>query len=173
MKRFRLKLEWAPVWAWVLMGMVCSGICLGLATPAWARIDPYINQYLQVSGPIDLPYDDSGHLLTVSPRQLQTGKTLFQNACINCHVGGITLPNPSVSLSLTDLTGAMPPRNTIKALMEYQRQPLSYDGSTDEVSCRTVSPQWMNEEDLTSLAAFLLRSAQVAPGWGTALMESR
>jgi len=56
-------------------------------------------------------------------------KNRFQSACSNCHVGGATLSAPNISLSLKDLRGSTPPRDTLQALMEYQRDPRSYDGS--------------------------------------------
>jgi photosystem II cytochrome c550 len=33
--------------------------------------------------------------------------------------------------------------------------------------CRQVSEDWMGPSDAEKLAAFILRAAQKAPGWGT------
>ncbi len=152
------------LWAWV---GIFALLWLGLASPVAARIDPYVNQYLRVSGPVELPLDAEGHTLTFTPEQLTDGKNRFQSACLNCHVGGATLPAPNISLSLKDLRGATPPRDTIQALVEYQRDPLSYDGSDFSYGCRPVPPSWMDDEALQNLAAFILRAAQAAPGWGS------
>ncbi len=151
----------------MVMVIAILGLSVGGVLPAWARIDAYVNQYLQVSGPIELRYDTDA-MLTVEPSQLEHGKALFQEACINCHVGGVTLPDPSVSLSLEDLQGAEPPRNTVLALMEFQRDPLNYDSTAPSFGCRRVTPAWLKDDDLQDLAAFILRAAEVAPGWGTA-----
>jgi photosystem II cytochrome c550 len=145
-------------------------LCL-CAAPAWARIDTYVNQYLQVSGPIELPADASGTPVTITPEQLEAGKVLFQNNCLNCHVGGSTLPDPRISLSLEDLQGATPPRDNLASLMEFQRDPLNYNGTDISFGCRPVSRKWMSDEDLQNLTAFVLRAAQKAPGWGTAKLE--
>ncbi len=145
-------------------------LCL-CAAPAWARIDAYVNQYLQVSGPIELPADASGTPVTITPEQLEAGKVLFQNNCLNCHVGGSTLPDPRISLSLEDLQGATPPRDNLASLMEFQREPLNYNGTDISFGCRPVSRKWMSDEELQNLAAFVLRASQTAPGWGTAKLE--
>ncbi|MEN9221990.1 MAG: photosystem II cytochrome PsbV2 [Thermostichus sp. BF3_bins_97] len=155
-----------PSRLWVWVGILAL-LWLGLSSPVAARIDTYVNQYLRVSGPVELPLDAEGHTLTFTPEQLTEGKNRFQSACLNCHVGGATLPAPNISLSLQDLRGATPPRDTIRALVEYQRDPLSYDGSDFGYGCRPVPPSWMDDEALQNLAAFVLRAAQVAPGWGS------
>ncbi|NJK62549.1 MAG: photosystem II cytochrome PsbV2 [Synechococcaceae cyanobacterium SM2_3_1] len=145
-------------------------LCL-CAAPAWARIDTYVNQYLQVSGPIELPADASGTPITITPEQLEAGKALFQNNCLNCHVGGSTLPDPRISLSLKDLQRATPPRDNLASLMEFQRDPLNYNGTDVSFGCRPVSRKWMSDEELQTLTAFVLRAAQKAPGWGIAQLE--
>ncbi|MFS8852144.1 hypothetical protein NW832_05025 [Synechococcus sp. R5-16] len=73
-------------------------------------------------------------------------KNRFQSACSNCHVGGATLSAPNISLSLKDLRGSTPPRDTLQALMKYQRDPGSYDGSDSSYGCRPVPPSWMDDE---------------------------
>jgi len=101
-----------------------------------------------------------------SPQDLSVGKQLFETNCLNCHVGGATLPDPLVSLSLTKLKGANPPRNNINSLVTYFRQPMTYDGSEESYWCRQVPESWMAKEQVESLAAFILTAAQKAPGWG-------
>jgi photosystem II cytochrome c550 len=160
-KRWRIP---QPAWRWAGILLL---VWLGLANPALARVDPYVSQYLRATGPVELPWDAEGHTLTFTPEQLSDGKNRFQSACLNCHVGGSTLPAPNISLSLKDLRGATPPRDTIQALVEYQRDPRSYDGSKPSYGCRPVPPSWMDDEALRNLAAFILRAAQVAPGWGS------
>ncbi|MFS8859308.1 photosystem II cytochrome PsbV2 [Synechococcus sp. B60.1] len=151
-------------WRWAGILLL---VWLGIASPAAGRVDPYVSQYLRTPEPIELPWDAEGHMLTFTPEQLTDGKNRFQAACLNCHVGGSTLPAPNISLSLKALRGATPPRDTIQALMEYQRDPRSYDGTEVSYGCRPVPPSWMDDEALRNLAAFILRAAQVAPGWGS------
>lgn len=145
--------------------------CLGVSSivlPARAdSIDPYIRRYLKVTEPVALEMDSEGHTRLFSPEQLFEGKRLFQEHCLNCHVGGATLPVPSVSLSLNDLKGATPPRDTIDGLVGYLRKPMTYDGSEETYWCREVPDTWMPTEQVETLAAFILRAAQEAPGWGT------
>ncbi|NJL98047.1 MAG: photosystem II cytochrome PsbV2 [Synechococcaceae cyanobacterium SM2_3_2] len=152
-----------------LLGILLIGI--GIALPAAARIDSYVNQYLRVSGDIELPGNAAGDPVTITPDQLALGKDLFQSSCINCHVGGATLPDPRISLSMDDLRGATPARDNLAALMAFQRDPSNYDGSDVSFGCREVSKAWMDDHQLQALAAFLLRSAQVAPNWGQAQLE--
>lgn len=141
---------------------------LGAVPPVWAaRIDPYVQRYLQADNPVALPADASGTLRTFTAADLSVGKRLFEKNCLNCHVGGATLPNPRVSLSLTDLKGATPPRDNIAALMAFVRSPRSYDGREESYTCRALPPESVPDGALAQLAAFILRAAQVAPGWGS------
>ncbi|HIK13309.1 MAG TPA: photosystem II cytochrome PsbV2 [Oscillatoriaceae cyanobacterium M33_DOE_052] len=134
-------------------------------------IDPYIRRYLQVTEPVALTVDEQGNSGLFSPNQFLEGKQLFQQHCLNCHVGGATLPAPQVSLSLSALKGAMPPRDNINALVAYMRQPMSYDGSELNFWCREVPETWLPDEQVNSIAAFILRAAQKAPGWGSKTFE--
>ncbi|MDZ8052542.1 MAG: photosystem II cytochrome PsbV2 [Aulosira sp. ZfuVER01] len=132
-----------------------------------ANIDPYIGRYLHIIEPIALDVDEQGNTRMFSPLELSVGKQLFETNCINCHVGGATLPDPQVSLSLTTLKGANPPRDRINALVTFMRQPMTYDGSQETYWCRQLTPNFLSQEQVESLAAFVLTAAQKAPGWGT------
>jgi len=138
-----------------------------VSSPALAAsIDAYIVRYLHVTEPIPLELNGQGETRPFSPQDLSLGKQLFETNCMNCHVGGATLPDPLVSLSLTKLKGANPPRDNINNLVAYLRQPMSYDGSEESYWCRQVPESWMPKEQVESLAAFILTAAQKAPGWG-------
>lgn len=132
-----------------------------------AAIDPYLSRYLHVTGPITLQLNEQGETRSFSLENLSRGKQLFENNCMNCHVGGATLPDPQVSLSLTKLKGANPPRDNVNNLVTYFRQPMTYDGSEESYWCRQVPESWMSQEQVESLAAFVLTAAQKAPGWAT------
>jgi len=159
---------WAPRLGSLLLFLV---ILVGGTFPppaiAASGVDQYVTQYLKATAPIELPLNDRGETRAFTPEDLTRGKRLFEENCKNCHVGGTTLPNPLVSLSLRDLKGAMPPRDTIASLVAFQRLPMSYDGSEESYWCRQVSEDWLTTDQLEDLAAFILRAAAVAPGWGT------
>jgi len=155
---------------------VCLRLCvlcllvwlsIGSVSPsAWAAIDPYVTRYLHVTAPIPLTMDEKGQTRLFSAEDLSTGKQLFEQNCLNCHVGGATLPDPTVSLSLTDLHGAIPPRDTIDGLVTYLRKPMLYDGSEETFWCRQVPETWLTQAQIENLAGFVLKAAQAAPGWG-------
>jgi photosystem II cytochrome c550 len=141
---------------------------MSIASPARAdSIDSYVVRYLHVTEPIELKVDGQGGARPFSPQDLSRGKQLFETNCMNCHVGGATLPDPRVSLALSKLENANPPRDNINSLVAYLRQPMTYDGSEETYWCRQVPESWMPKEQLESLAAFILTAAQKAPGWGT------
>ena len=131
-----------------------------------AAIDPYVVRYLRVTEPIALELNGQGETRPFSPQEISSGKQLFETNCMNCHVGGATLPDPQVSLSLTKLKGANPPRDNINSMVAYFRQPMTYDGSQETYWCREVPETWMSREQVESLAAFIITAAQKAPGWG-------
>ncbi|MFN6570515.1 photosystem II cytochrome PsbV2 [Dendronalium sp. ChiSLP03b] len=138
-----------------------------LPAQAANKIDFYIARYLHVTEPIALEMDEQGNMRLFSPQELSIGKQLFENNCINCHVGGATLPDPQVSLSLLKLQEANPPRDRINALVTFMRQPMTYDGSQETYWCRQLPPSLLSQQQIESLAAFVLTAAQKSPGWGT------
>jgi len=138
-----------------------------VSSPALAAKDNYVRQYLKVTEPISLNLDGQGDTAQFSPEDFSAGKELFEANCLNCHVGGATLPDPTISLSLDTLAGATPPRDNINGLVAFLRQPMTYDGSELSFWCREVPESWMPQEQIEKLAAFVLRAAQKAPGWGT------
>jgi photosystem II cytochrome c550 len=156
---------------WLLL-IVLGWLWLGLAQPLQAaKIDPFVKRYLQVAQPVELPYDASGQLRSFDAEQISAGKHLFETNCLNCHVAGETLPDPRITLSLQDLSQATPPRDTISGLVAYLRQPMTYDGSEPTLSCREIPEDWLSQAQVENLAAFLLRTAQKAPGWGTGALN--
>ncbi|MBD2056128.1 photosystem II cytochrome PsbV2 [Oculatella sp. FACHB-28] len=132
-----------------------------------ATLDPYVVRYLKVSEPIALDLDEKQTKL-FSAENLSQGKRLFEENCKNCHVGGATLPDPLVSLSIEALRGAMPPRDNINGLVTFLRQPMTYDGTEESFFCRQMPESWVSQSEVENLAAFILRAAQKAPGWGSA-----
>ncbi|MEG4998764.1 MULTISPECIES: photosystem II cytochrome PsbV2 [unclassified Microcoleus] len=140
--------------------------------PALAASDAYVTRYLKVTEPVALELDAQGNTRLFSAEDLSSGKRLFEQSCLNCHVGGTTLPDPTVSLSLTALEGATPPRTSINSLVAYLREPMTYDGSEETFWCRQVPESWMQQDEIENLAAFVLRAAQKAPGWGVDNLES-
>ncbi|MGB5962807.1 MAG: photosystem II cytochrome PsbV2 [Coleofasciculaceae cyanobacterium] len=147
--------------------LVLALFSLLMASPANAAVDTYVRRYLQATEPVSLDVDGKGKTAQFSAEDLSAGKQLFEAHCLNCHVGGATLPDPTVSLSLKTLAGATPPRDTINGLVDFLREPMTYDGSDASFWCRQVPESWMPKEEIEQLSAFVLRAAQKAPGWGT------
>ncbi|NJK35610.1 MAG: cytochrome c-550 [Oscillatoriales cyanobacterium SM2_2_1] len=121
-----------------------------------------------------LPLDDA-RTVTLSPRELQKGKKLFQNACANCHLGGATLTNPNVGLDPETLSLANPPRNTILGMVDYMKNPTTFDGQEEiyEVhpSLRSTdifpTMRGLTDKDLRLIAGYILYQPKVKGiGWG-------
>ncbi len=144
---------------------------LGLALPSLpvqaASVDSYVARYLRAAEPVPIQIDQQGQTRQFSPADLSKGKHLFEENCKNCHVGGATLPDPLVSLSLSDLKEASPARDNINGLVAYLRKPMTYNGAEETFWCRQVPESWMSQSQVENLAAFILRAAEKAPGWGT------
>lgn len=146
--------------------MLACWVGLAAVTPwSWAG-DLYIRKYLGVQEPVPIQLDAQGQTRLFSAAELASGKRFFEENCKNCHVGGSTLPDPTVPLSLEALQQAMPPRDNVLSLIGFLRQPMTYDGTEATYSCREVPVSWLSDQEAEQLAAFILRSAQKAPGWG-------
>jgi photosystem II cytochrome c550 len=149
----------------VVFLLVC--ISLWVTQPSWAdTVDPYVRRYLSREEPVALKLNPEGQTRLFSATHLSNGKHFFEENCKNCHVGGSTLPDPTAPLSLEALQAATPPRDDILSLVAFLRQPMTYDGTEETYSCRQVSESWLSDEEAENLAAFILRSAEKAPGWG-------
>ena len=119
--------------------------------------------------------DSSGKTVVLTPEQVKRGKRLFNATCGACHVGGVTKTNPNVGLDPEALSLATPRRDNIDALIDFTKNPTSYDGleSIAEVhpSIRSADlyPRMrsVTDEDLYAIAGhILLQPKVVTEKWG-------
>jgi photosystem II cytochrome c550 len=111
----------------------------------------------------------------LSLKQVQEGKRLFNFACAQCHVGGVTKTNQNVGLDPESLALATPPRDNIEGLVDYMHNPTSYDGE-EEISelhpstkSADIYPAMRNlkEDDLVAIAGHILVQPKVVgQKWG-------
>lgn len=116
-----------------------------------------------------------GDTTVLSLKQVKEGKRLFQNTCSQCHAGGITKTDPNIGLDPEALSLATPSRNNVEALVDYMKDPKSYDGT---VSIAEVHPSLkssdtfpemrnLSDKDLTAIAGYiLLQPKVVGEKWG-------
>ena len=78
-----------------------------------------------------VPLNDKGDTVVLSLKQVKEGKRLFNYACAQCHAGGVTKTNQNVGLEPEALAGALPNRNNIEGLVDYMKNPTTYDGETE------------------------------------------
>jgi|GEM_PF-857013 len=132
--------------------MMTLGLVLGWSVAPAVAIDTYVSRYLQAREPVKIEIDNQGTLQEFTLDSLSAGKKLFELHCLNCHVGGATLPDPTISLSLRDLHGATPPRDNVGSLVAFLREPMTYDGTDVTYWCRQVPETWMCERLPTLIA---------------------
>lgn len=122
-----------------------------------------------------VPLNGDGDTTTLSLKQVKEGKRLFQYACAQCHVGGITKTDPNVGLDPEALSLATPPRNNIDALVDYMVDPTSYDGEQSiaeihpSLKSKDTFPEMRNltQDDLVAIAGhILLQPKVVGEKWG-------
>ena len=118
---------------------------------------------------------NSTKTITLTPEQVKRGKRLFINTCSLCHVGGITKTNPNVGLDSEALSLATPPRNTIESLVDYMKNPTTFDGLESiaeihpSIKSADIFPKMrtLTEDDLFAIAGhILLQPKIVAEKWG-------
>jgi photosystem II cytochrome c550 len=78
-----------------------------------------------------VPLNDKGDTVVLSLKQVKEGKRLFNYACAQCHAGGVTKTNQNVGLEPEALAGALPNRNNIEGLVDYMKNPTTYDGERE------------------------------------------
>lgn len=119
--------------------------------------------------------DSSGKTIVVTPEQVKRGKRLFNATCGACHVGGMTKTNPNVGLDPEALSLATPRRDNVAALVDYLKNPLSYDGLESiaevhpSIKSADIYPRMrsVTDEDLTAIASHILLQPKVQnEKWG-------
>lgn len=122
-----------------------------------------------------VPLNEKGDTITLSLKQVKEGKQLFQYACAQCHAGGITKTNQNVGLDPETLALATPPRNNIENLVDYMKNPTTYDGEEEiselhpSLKSADIFTEMRNlkEEDLVAIAGHILMQPKVVgEKWG-------
>jgi len=119
--------------------------------------------------------DNSGNSTILTIEQVKRGKRLFNASCGSCHTGGITKTNPNVGLDTDALSLATPNRNSISGLVDYLKNPTSYDGADSiaevhpSIASADIFPKMrsLSEEDLFAIAGHILVQPQIiSEKWG-------
>ena len=119
--------------------------------------------------------DSSGNTTVLTPEQVKRGKRLFNATCGACHVGGITKTNPNVGLDPEALSFATPRRDNINSLVDYIKNPTTYDGLESiaevhpSIESADIYPRMrsLTDEDLYSIAGHvMLQPKIVTEKWG-------
>lgn len=122
-----------------------------------------------------VPVNSNGGTETLSLDELRHGADKFRFSCATCHAGGDTKTNPTINLSPGALEGATPNRNNIDGLVDYIKNPTTYDGFTEisEVHPSTKSADVftymrnLSEEDLHDIAGHILVQPKIlGEQWG-------
>jgi photosystem II cytochrome c550 len=118
---------------------------------------------------------NSSKTITLSLEQVKRGKRLFNNTCGVCHTGGLTKTNPNVGLDSEALSLATPPRNTVESLVDYLKNPTSFDGLESiaeihpSIKSADIFPKMrsLTEDDLVAIAGHILTQPKiVSEKWG-------
>ncbi|MEA5619379.1 photosystem II cytochrome c-550 [Cronbergia sp. UHCC 0137] len=122
-----------------------------------------------------VPLNAQGETIVLSLKQIKQGKRLFNDTCAQCHAGGVTKTNQNVGLEPESLALATPNRNNIAGLVDYMKNPTTYDG---EVEISELHPSMksadiftemrnLTDEDLEAIAGhILLQPKIVGTRWG-------
>ena len=119
--------------------------------------------------------DNAGTTTVLTPEQVKRGKRLFNATCGACHVGGMTKTNPNVGLDPEALALATPRRDNIDALVDFLKNPTSYDGSESiaevhpSIKSADIYPRMrsVTDEDLTAISGHILLQPKIlTEKWG-------
>jgi photosystem II cytochrome c550 len=119
--------------------------------------------------------NDQGEKTVLSLQQVRQGQQIFVDKCTYCHKSGTTKTNPNVGLGLKALANAEPAKDNIAGIVEYLKNPVTYDGETDiyELHPNTTRsdlyPMMRNltDEDLAAVAGYILIQPEIkGTMWG-------
>ncbi|MGF1536508.1 MAG: photosystem II cytochrome c-550 [Elainellaceae cyanobacterium] len=116
-----------------------------------------------------VPLNEEGDSIVLSLEQITLGRKQFNTACASCHLSGVTRTNPNIDLSPEALELATPPLDNLAALVDYMKEPTSYDGLYDisevhpAIKSADIFPKMRNlsEEDLEAIAGHILLQPKV------------
>jgi photosystem II cytochrome c550 len=118
---------------------------------------------------------DANNSTVLTPEQVKRGKRLFNASCGSCHTGGITKTNPNVGLDTEALSFATPNRNNIQSLVDYMKNPTTYDGLESiaevhpSIASADIFPKMrsLSDEDLFAIAGHIMVQPQIiSEKWG-------
>ena len=153
-----------------LIGVVVATILLTLQMVVGTATAMQLDEAIRT-----VPLNDQGDTVVLSLKQVKEGKRLFNFACAQCHAGGVTKTNQNVGLDPEALTGALPKRNNIVGLVDYLKNPTTYDGETEiseihpSIKSADIFPQMRNltEDNLVAISGhILLQPKVVGTKWG-------
>jgi photosystem II cytochrome c550 len=140
------------------------------------------NMFVTTASAIDLDeatrtvtVDSTGNTTVLTPEQVKRGKRLFNATCGGCHVGGITKTNPNVGLDPEALSLATPRRDNLNALVDYIKNPTTYDGLESiaeihpSIESADIYPRMrsLTDEDLYAIAGHIMLSPKIlTEKWG-------
>ena len=139
---------------------------LVLSSPSWA---------IELDEAVRTVPLNSTKTVILTPEQVKRGKRLFNNTCGTCHTGGITKTNPNVGLDAEALSLATPSRNTIEGLVDYMKNPTTFDGLESiaeihpSIKSADIFPKMrsLTEDDLYAIAGHIvLQPKIVSEKWG-------
>ena len=118
---------------------------------------------------LTVPATPDGTLVTFSEQEIKAGRKVFNSSCGECHAGGITKTNQNVGLDPETVALATPSRDSVEALVDYMKNPTSYDG---EYSIADVHPSMrssdifvkmrdLDDDDLRLMAGYILVAPKV------------
>ncbi len=119
--------------------------------------------------------NEQGDEIVLSLEQVKRGQKLFVSKCSYCHKAGTTKTNPNVNLSLDALANAEPPKDNIEGIVEYLKNPVTYDGEKElyELHPNTSRPDLypemrnLTDEDLKAIAGHILIQPKIrGQMWG-------
>jgi photosystem II cytochrome c550 len=153
-----------------LIGVVVATILLTLQMVVGTATAMQLDEAIRT-----VPLNDQGDTVVLSLKQVKEGKRLFNFACAQCPAGGVTKTNQNVGLDPEALTGALPKRNNIVGLVDYLKNPTTYDGETEiseihpSIKSADIFPQMRNltEDNLVAISGhILLQPKVVGTKWG-------
>ncbi|MDB9308113.1 photosystem II cytochrome c-550 [Aphanizomenon sp. CS-733/32] len=153
-----------------LIGVVVATILLTLQMVVGTATALELNEAIRT-----VPLNDEGDTVVLSLKQIKEGKRLFNYACTQCHASGVTKTDKDVGLGSKALAEAVPNRNNIAGLVDYMKNPTTYDGEEEiseihpSIMSADIFPEMRNltEDDLIAIAGHILLQPKILGDlWG-------